>query len=619
MAQAINNEADVVGNPRTGLKIKANIPEKEQQEQAALHLQKSRSAMVEFLLYLCFALVVFLLYSNTFQSPYIFDDWGHIEANRHIQITSLSWDAILEAGFDSPLQRPVAYITLALNYYFHGFDLAGYHLVNILVHLAAGIFLYMFLHTTLSLPQTRRQIGHAGWLAFTAAMIWLVHPLHVQSVTYIIQRMNSLAAMFYILSMLLYVRGRLARGKGKQSVLFLSSLCAGVLALGSKENAATLPLFILLYEWFFLQDLSVAWLRKRLLPILGVGVFLACVAILFLGQHPFDAILNSYGSRDFDMSQRVLTQFRVVIFYISLLLFPHPARLNIEHDFQLSLSLLHSPPTLLSLVALLGLFGLAVTLAKRERIIAFSIFWFLGNLVIESSVIGLEIIFEHRTYLPSMLAVLALVMVCKRVLTKEWMQVFVAILVVLLFSTWTYQRNMVWKDEVTLRRDAVAKSPYKPRAHAILANALERNHVYDEAAYYYNETLRLKPRNADEVHFNLGNVFIAQRKFNEAVKHFREAVSLSPQTAVMRLNLAYALALQGREREAVQELQELLRQHPEEPRAHNNLGALLMNQGKFKEAAFYFSEALRLKPNYKQARMNLEVALRNLQKETSGQ
>jgi hypothetical protein len=114
----------------------------------------------------------------------------------------------------------VAYITLALNYYFHGLDLAGYHLVNILIHLAAGIFLYMFLRITLSLQQGRQHLEHAVWLPFAAAMIWLVHPLHVQSVSYIIQKMNSLAAMFYILSMLLYVKARLARGMGKQSVLF---------------------------------------------------------------------------------------------------------------------------------------------------------------------------------------------------------------------------------------------------------------------------------------------------------------------------------------------------------------------------------------------------------------
>jgi tetratricopeptide (TPR) repeat protein len=268
---------------------------------------------------------------------------------------------------------------------------------------------------------------------------------------------------------------------------------------------------------------------------------------------------------------------------------------------------------------LLGLFGLAIMLSKRERIIAFSIFWFLGNLVIESSVIGLEIIFEHRTYLPSMLAVLALVMICNRLLTKRWLQVLGAILVFSLFSTWTYQRNLVWQDEVTLRRDAAAKSPNKPRASAILANALERNLEYDEAVYYYNETLSLRPRNADEIHYNLGNVLVAQGKYVEAVQHFRKAVSLSPERAVMRLNLAYALTLQGRENEAYLVLQELLRRHPEEAQAHNNFGALLMKQGKSKEAAVHFSEALKLKPNYERARINLEVALRSLQKETSGQ
>ena len=118
----------------------------ERQRQVMQHLQKGRAAMFEPLVFLCFALVTFLIYSNTFDNPFVFDDWHHIEINRHIQITSLSWDAILGAGFDSPLRfRPVAYITLALNYYFHGLDLAGYHLVNILIHIAAGIFLYKFM------------------------------------------------------------------------------------------------------------------------------------------------------------------------------------------------------------------------------------------------------------------------------------------------------------------------------------------------------------------------------------------------------------------------------------------------------------------------------------------
>ena len=595
------------------MKIRANIPEKEFYSQEVQNLQTSRAIFTGPLLYLFLAGIVFLLYSNTFQSPYIFDDWYHIEANPHIRVTSLNWDAIRQAAFDSPLDhRPVAYITIALNYYFHGYELFGYHLVNILIHLGASIFLYMFLQTTVGLQQGKQKLKYGEWLPFTAALIWLVHPLQVQSVTYIIQRMNSLAAMFYILAMLFYVRGRLAESRRLQLCLFTGSLCSGVLALGSKENAATLPLFILLYEWFFFQNLSFFWLRKRIIPLLGVGLVFACIIVLFLGLHPFSYIANSYGSRDFTILQRVLTEFRVVLFYVSLILFPYPGRLNIDHDFQLSQSLFDPMTTIMSLGVLLGLFAFALILAKRERLFSFCIFWFLGHLVIESSVLGLEIIFEHRTYLPSMLGIFAIVLLGNLLLRQKWLKLSVVILVLILFSIWTYQRNMVWQDEVTLRHDAVAKSPAKPRAFAILANALERKHEYDEAALYYRKALSLNPRNADEIHYNLGNVLLVQGKIDEAVDHFRTALSLNPDAAPIRLNLAYAFSLKGDNIAAFNELQELIRRHPEEPRAHNNLGILYMQQGKLKEAVFHFTEALTLQPNYKQARINLEAALLRL-------
>jgi len=317
------------------------------------------------------------------------------------------------------------------------------------------------------------------------------------------------------------------------------------------------------------------------------------------------------------MTQRVLTELRVVVFYISLLLLPYPGRLNIDHEFQLSFSLFDPITTVISLGLLLGVLTWAIVMARRERLLAFSILWFLGNLVIESSVIGLEIIFEHRTYLPGMLAILAAVLLADRYLGRQWLKISLAIAVLLLFSLWTYQRNMDWQDEVTLRRDAAAKAPTKARALAILANALERNHEYDEAERYYKKTLGLKPKNADEIHYNLGNVLLAQKKLAEAVEHFSTAVTLNPDAAPIRLNLAYGLSLQGNFIAAYNELQELLRRHPGEPRAHNNLGILLLKLGRPKEAVFHFTEALRIKPDYKQARINLEAALKVLEREKS--
>ncbi|MDX1775303.1 MAG: tetratricopeptide repeat protein [Desulfobulbales bacterium] len=566
---------------------------------------------------LLFAIVVFLLYSNTFQSPYIFDDWYHIEANPHIRMTDFSLDALKRAAFDSPLhRRPLAYVSLALNYYFGGYELFGYHIVNILIHLGAAIFLYLFLQTTFSMRESQKNTKYGDWLPFFAALIWLVHPLHVQSVTYIIQRMNSMAAMFYILALLFYVRARLAQSRAKRLLLFSGCFCAGVLALGSKEIAATLPLFILLYEWFFLQDLSFSWLRKRILPLLGIGLFLSMAAILLWDLNLVSSIINSYNIRDFNMMQRILTEFRVVLFYVSLLLLPHPGRLNIDHDFQLSLSLVDPVTTCLSLAVLLVLFGLATVLAQKERLLSFCIFWFLGNLVIESSVIGLEIIFEHRTYLPSMLAIPGAVIVGKRILPTRLQQISLALTVLVIFSFWTYERNTVWRDEVTLRRDAAAKSPAKARALAILANALERNHEYEEAAFYYRKTLNLNPGNADEINYNLGNVLMAQRKIDQAVEHFKTARRLNPDAAPIRLNLANALAMQGQTLAAYAELQELIRLHPREPRAHNNFGMLLLQLGRPKEAVFHFSEALRLQPKYAQARSNLEAAMQRMKNVT---
>jgi Tfp pilus assembly protein PilF len=592
-------------------------------QEPQIPVQNSRDPEISFpygrelFIILSLALATALLYSHTLDCPIMFDDWRHIEANPQIRMTTLDLESLRKAAFDSPLRtRPVANVSLALNYYFHQYELPGYHLVNIVIHVVTGIMLYLLIRTTLTLPSQRRQFGPSVWLPFAAVLIWIVHPLHIQSVTYIIQRMNSLAAMFFIAAMLFYVKARLAHSVWWKCILFGSSVCAGVLAFGSKENAATLPFFILLYEWFFLQDLNFAWLRKRLLPIIVALAVMVLVAFLYLGAQPIAAIKSSYGIRDFTMHERVLTEFRVVVFYISLLLFPHPGRLNLDHDFELSTSLVTPLTTNLSIAVLTGLFLSAVFLAKKQRLVSFCILWFLGNLVIESSVFGIEIIFEHRTYLPSMMAVLGVVVIAGPQLKKTWLQAVITVMVVLLFSVWTYQRNMVWQDEVTLRRDSVAKSPDKPRAHAILANALERRELYDEAAQYYEKALSLKPGNADQIHYNLGNVRMKQKNMDGATSHFRTAINLQPTVNVYRLNLAYVLTLQGKFAAAEVELKELLRIHPDDARGHNNYGIVLLSQGKTDQAIYHFIEAIRLRPNYRQARINLDLAVQRKQQGT---
>lgn len=404
---------------------------------------------------------------------------------------------------DSPLPtRPVANISFALNYYFHRYQLLGYHLANIVIHAATGVFLYLLTRLTLNLPVLRSGYESLRWVPLFTALIWLVHPLQTQSVTYIVQRMNSMAAMFYVLALLLYAKARTADDIKKMWTLFAGSILSGILALGTKEIAATLPLFILLYEWYFHQDLSLSWLKRHILPIVGVLIVLAIIALMYMGGHPLERLLDSYASRDFTLIQRVLTEFRVVVFYISLLLLPHPSRLNLDHEFLLSGSLIDPISTGLSLVTLAGLAALAIYLARRERLLSFCILWYLGNLLIESSVIWLEIIFEHRNYLPSMLVSLMAVSLIRRFIRPEWLGIGALGVIVLFFSVWTYERNNIWQSEMTLWGDCVKKSPNKARPHNNLAVVLSDRGNDDAAIAYYTEALRLNPRDS-EVRRNL--------------------------------------------------------------------------------------------------------------------
>jgi len=563
----------------------------------------------------CIVFLSFFIYSNNLTGPFFFDDEHNIQNNSHIRLTRLTWDGIKRAGLKSPeTNRPVANISFALNYYFHSYYVVGYHLVNILIHIITGLLLFLFIKTTLNLPLLRFRYESSEWIPYLAALIWLVHPIQTQSVSYIVQRMNSMMAMFYILSLWLYARARLAESKRNKGALFAGCILSGILALGTKETAATLPFFIYLYEWFFFQDLSRDWLKRNLFYFIGLLILLTAIALLYLDAHPLEKILSGYTFRNFTLTQRVLTEFRVVIFYISLLIFPHSSRLNLDHDFPLSYSLIDPLTTLLSIVIIAGLIGLALYLAKKERLVSFCLFWFFGNLVIESSVIGLEIVFEHRTYLPSMLAVLPAVILANRYIGQKWVKVAAVCSVVMVCSTWTYERNSMWNNEVAFWDDCVKKSPQKARPHNNLGNALKRQGKLEESIYQYHEALRIRPTYS-KAHNNLGIAFAAQGKIKEAISHFSMALRIRPDYATAHSNIGVTLARQGRLEEAITHFLEALRIKPDYAKVHSNLGVALLRQGRLKEALGHFYEALRIKPDDLKSYQKLKICLELIKKD----
>lgn len=595
----------------------------------------------ETLLLALAAVVVIVIYAGTLTTPFIFDDLSNILENPHIRIPSPSLRNLAWAGFHSPeAYRPVANISFALNYYFNGYNQVGYHLVNIMIHLATGLFLYFLIKATLCTPALNNLNKHYGWIAFFTAFIWLIHPLQTQSVTYLVQRMNSMAAMFYVLSMLLYVKFRLATGVRKKWLLFCGCAAAGLLALGTKQIAATLPVFIILYEWYFFQNLNRQWARRQA-PMLAGLLLIACIiALVYLNYHPLNRILADYKHRDFTLLQRVLTEFRVVVFYISLLLWPHPSRLNLDHDFALSHSLINPVTTLLSLAIIIALIATALVTAKRSPLVSFSILWFFGNLVIESSVIGLELVFEHRNYLPSMFVILAGVYLVFRYAKPVWLAPLLLCAVAALLSLWTLERNAVWSDEVSLYRDCIKKSPAKARPHNNLGATLARRDFLTEAIGHYRQALKIKPDYVDahynlgyalarkdkleeaiseftaalrldprnlKAHNNMGVVLMLQHRPRKAIEHFNAALKINPMDADVHNNLGAALKSLGDLDEAIKHFSMALKIDPDQPEAHNNLGAALMQQGRLDEARRHFLKALQINPDYKEARRNLKA------------
>ncbi|MGE5256846.1 MAG: tetratricopeptide repeat protein [Hyphomicrobiales bacterium] len=570
-----------------------------------------KNSSYEFLMVAAAAILVILIYTSALPGPFVFDDEANITDNRHIRITSLNWDQLYTAAFKSPIvNRPVANLSFALNYYFNGYNVVGFRFVNLLIHITNGFLLYALARATLQTPAMAAYLEKTGLAAAFAAVVWLVHPLHTQSVAYIVQRMTSMAVMFYMLSMLCYAKARMATSTGARAALLAGCGLAGLLALGSKEIAATLPAFLLLYEWYFFQIFDRSWLRRFLPGIAIAGFLTAVISLVFIGgRNPFEHIVNPYAGGDFSAWQRVLTQLRVVCVYMSLMLWPDPARLNLDYDFPASDSLLAPPSTLVALLVIAAVLFLALRLARREPLLSFAILWFFGNLAIESSVIRLETVFEHRTYLPSVMPVVAFVAFLLKRVRLKWVAIGVLSAVAAGWAGWTYQRSQIWSDAVTLWLDCISKSPLKSRPYNNLGVALIEKGRLAESESFFRKAIELRP-NYGDARYNLGYVMIRSDRLEEGIRQLQEAIRLEPENYMAYNNLGIAYLFQENYPRAIRHFQEALRLKPDFEGTHNNLGVALKNQGDLVGAASEFAEAIRLKPDYAEAYNNLGLTLK---------
>jgi len=554
------------------------------------------------------AALIVAIYSNTLHVPFNFDDARNIDT-ANIRISDLKPATLFKAAFGGTLKsRPLANLSFALNYYFHKRSLPGYHLVNIAIHLINVLLLYIFLRITLGLAGAHQGRSYSRLLPFWGAMLWGVHPLATQSVTYIVQRMNLFAAMFFLLSLVAYAKGRLSEKWGWRGSFFVLSVVSAILAFASKENSFSLPAVLFLYEWFFFQDLSWPWLKRHAylptaLLLLGGGLLFS-----FFGNNPLAALNRAYVLRPFSLGERLLTEPRVVFFYLGLLFFPEPGRLNLLHDFSLSQSLFSPFTTILSITTLVGLLLAAALLARRERLLSFAIFWFFLNLVIESSFVPLEIIYEHRTYIPSMLFFLFWGVLIYRFLSPKAALVF-ALVLTPIFSFWTYERNKVWQDGLTFWEDCVRKSPNLGRAHNNYAYYLYKIGKIGEAEREFERVLTLNPpgKVAGRAYYNLGVIMARRGRYREAIGQYSEALRLYPNNSEAQNNIGDIYNRVGNLKAAEYHLRRAVVLDPNDYYAQHNLGLVLARQHKYRQALRYLEAAVRLNPQNQEARKDLRV------------
>ncbi len=582
------------------------------------NLIKSQKTATSCFLFLLFSLLLFVSYSNSFKASWQLDDKPNILKNHLIQIDKLSTEQLIGATQAKPgsggFYRPAACVSFALNWYFGKNNVLGYHIVNFLIHLCTAWFLFLTIELLFLTPKLsgRYSPEQIKFIALTASLLWALNPIQTQAVTYIVQRMASMAAMFSIVAIYCYLKARLSNRKKEQAIYLIQAATSYILALLSKENVVAIIIALPVFELLFFQ-LSLS--RKILFKLIG-GVVAAAVITglggLALRPELFDFISNYYSNRPFTLIERVLTEQRIVVHYLSQLLFPAPSRLSIEHDIILSTSILTPWTTLVAIIVNGSLTLIAIKVYQKHPFISLAILFFYINHLVESTILPLELIFEHRNYLPSFfifvpMAILLQYAMIKLQKNRLAVNSFI-MLVALLFITEgyaTYVRNEVWRTEETLWLDAAKKAPNSARPLAVLALKLAWGPNPNEAKYRkaleltkHTLSLRMSREGLDAA--QLGNIASIYNKLSEhdkAVVYYRKALDLAPGEANIRYNLCKALIMKGDFQKAKFELENILNNGFIHADYLNLLGFINLKIGQPGQALPFLQQALHYSPN----------------------
>lgn len=423
-------------------------------------------------------LITVLLYANTINAPFYLDDYPSIVENPVVHSTSN-----LEAIWQFSHARVIGYTSFAFNY-IDNKSTAAFHLVNISIHFLSSIaVLFLFR----GLLQAANNTSHLSSLSLLGAILFLAAPLQTQAITYIVQRLASMAAFFYIMTMAFYVYARLQ----KQLLLFIPVIFFALLAFFTKQNTATLPFALLLIEVIFFQSLSRTYLKKYLFYsaislalLLLIPLFISGFDLSELNKMTRDPQTIGHITRfDYFSTQLLALWHYIYLFFV-------PLSLHIDYDFPVQKSL-----PLIALLAHIAVLATAFLLQKKQPLILFAVlFYYLAHAVESSFFPIFDVFFEHRAYLPNLaLALLTSLALITLVEKSSQPALIWAVIIVLVswFSYHTYNRNNTWNDPIKLYQEETRLSPEKERVWAALGKYYLKERKYKEALENYGKALNL--------------------------------------------------------------------------------------------------------------------------------
>jgi tetratricopeptide (TPR) repeat protein len=600
-------------------------------------LLASDRRVVAFLRTVCLGILIAvaagIAYANSFAGTYVLDDDKHIIQNERSNSVRSTVDAVIGGR----MRRPLVELSLAINKHFAATvdgqpRTWGFHLFNLIVHTLAGLVLFGLVRRTLSFPPWHDSLGAAGpWIAFVIAMIWVVHPLQTQSVTYIIQRGESMMGLFYLLTMYCVVRAVQGTATVDSTTVSaatfwkMMAVFACAAGMGCKAVMVTAPLIVYLYDALLLSRSYVEPIVRRRGLYLGLCATWGVLFYYGVAQ----GVLSSdraggtvgFSVRGISAAQYFMTQLGVIPYYLRLAFWPAP--LCLDYAWKMATQVRDVLPIA---AVTIGLVVLTIYGLLRRRWWGMCGVWFFGILFPTSSFIPIrDVMFEHRLYLP-LAAVIALgVLPVGYVLVwlhrnRDWplgglihISWLSAAMVVVPAMLTTIDRNRDYHSDLGMWRDVLAKSPHNARAYLGYGEALFNRKQYVEAGDAFKEAVRRDPRYVDGW-YNLGNALSEQSRLDEAVDAYQTSLTIHPENAKAHYNLGNARYKQKRLEEAVEAYQTCLAIHPRYSKAYYNLGNTYKDMQRYEDAIAAFRKAIEHDPQYRSAYINLANTLKALKR-----